>query len=148
MSSGHNIDVDLKSNLKSKKDKLGIFLSALCAVHCLLLPLILMATNLGETFGDLHTKHEYLHVLFFVLLFPLALNLVFTFLKEGEKALLFVVVVGILFLAVSLLNTYSHFLEHDSASEILLSVSGSLFLIWAHFNNLLKSKSRQKLRAL
>jgi hypothetical protein len=138
MSTEHNIKPDLKSN----KDKLGIFLSALCAVHCLLLPLILMATNLGDTFGDLHTKHEYLHVLFFILLFPLALNLVFTFLREGESILLFVVLIGIVFLAVSLLNTYSHFLEHDSFLEILLSVSGSLFLIWAHFNNLLNRKSR------
>lgn len=140
MSSKKNLKPDLNFNLKSKKDKIGIFLSILCALHCLLLPILLVATNLGNTFGDLHTKHEYIHVLFFILLFPLAVNLLYTFFNEGKRNLLIVVFVGIVFLTVSLLNTYSHFLEHDSLSEILLSISGSLLLAWAHFNNLLKIK--------
>jgi hypothetical protein len=122
--------------MKIKKDSLGMIFSALCGVHCLVTPLILLMPFAHDLFAPFHHNHEMIHVILFVLVFPLALTVVNKALKLNMNAMLAAALIGIFFLSLSVVNNFVHFFEHESIGEVSLALVGSLFLVWAHFKSL------------
>jgi len=128
-------------NLKATKDKLGIVFSALCGVHCLITPLILLLPFTHDFFAPFHHNHEVIHLVLFILVFPLALSVVFKARRLKINTLLILASLGIFFLSLSVLNNFVHFFEHESLAEVFLAVLGSAFLISAHLKSLRTCKS-------
>lgn len=112
-----------------KFDKLGIFISSLCAIHCLVTPLfVFILPTLGMS---LH--HPLFHWTIALLVIPLG---VFAF-WQGYKHHhhLSVLITGILGisivgLAALLPHSWIHFFGHD-----VVTIIGSIFLITAHYLN-------------
>ena len=119
-----------------KKDSLGILFSALCGIHCLIMPWIFLLPFAHDFFAPFYYNHEAIHVILFILVFPLALTLVNKAIKIKMNILLIVTLLGILLLGLSVLNNFVHFFEHGSVREVTLALLGSLFLVWAHFKSL------------
>ncbi len=130
-------------------DKLGIALSMLCLIHCLLSPLVLMFTPwLGNMFDSL-----WAHLLFLVLLLPPAyISFYHAWKRHSFTKPLILGSYGILFLCFGLLNEHYHWIHlhlhnhnhgygygnYNFIDEILIhsiSMMGSLFLIRAHWIN-------------
>lgn len=112
-------------------DRIGMFLSSLCLVHCILLPVLLLllpavATNFIGDHGTVHT-----------VLFGLVTTAALFAFTPGYRVhrhlgpcLISIVGIGLLFIA----TFYAHeTVGHDG--ETPLSVVGSLILIAAHFVN-------------
>ena len=125
--------------MKFNKDSIGIVFSALCGVHCLLMPVLFLLPFASEYLGHfhhLHHNHEVIHVVLYVIVLPLALTVVNKALKLKMNILLFTASFGIVLLSLSVLNNFVHFFEHESIGEVLLALVGSLFLVWSHFKSL------------
>jgi len=124
-------------NINCSKDLVAIFFSVLCGVHCLLTPLILLMPFVQERFSIFdHHAHESIHIILFVVIFPLALSVLYNAFKEKLNLLMIVSILGLLLLCLSTLNNFSHFFEHESVAEVSLALTASFFLIWAHIKNL------------
>lgn len=110
-----------------KIDKLGLSLSGLCAIHCLLTPLFLLFLPAWGTFF----KHEAVHLIFFLFVVPLALlSFVGVYKKHGDKTPLILGSIGSLMLLISLV-------EHGHQEGIhLVSLFGSGFLVAGHLKSL------------
>ncbi|MDH5580887.1 MAG: MerC domain-containing protein [Bdellovibrionales bacterium] len=113
-------------------DKIGISLSGLCAIHCLITPLILIFMPAWANFF----KHEYIHILFFLTVSPLALISFYRVFKEHEDRV--PLGLGILGSLVLLLS----FVEHDHDIHFL-SILGSILLMSGHFLSLKKCRCKQ-----
>ena len=124
-------------NLES--DKVGIFLSALCCIHCMTIPLLMFfAPSLSHFF-----QHEMIHYIGFLIIVPLGLYAFISKLKIHEnKKPLYVGLVGMLLLVASML--FHEFLGHEMGHhlEIVFSVLGGASLIWAHLMNIRLCKCR------
>ncbi len=110
-------------------DKISIGLSALCAVHCLVLPVFAgVLPALAAT-----ASHSYFHMLMLLLVIPLsglALGAGWLRHRDGAVLTLGVVGVGLMVLAV----TVGHdLLGHDG--ERWATLAGSFILATGHFRN-------------
>ena len=113
-------------------DNLGITVSSICAIHCLLLPAIFILAP--YSFLASHEFHEAL--LYFIL--PCALvAFVLGCRKHGDKKVAIMGTIGIIMLASALiLHDVLHDDQHsDGFLSILITVAGSLILIFSHFRN-------------
>ena len=128
-------------NLKKTKDKLGIFFSALCGVHCLVTPIVLLLPFTHDYFSGFHHNHEVIHLVLFALVLPLAMTVVLKALRLKINSLFVAACLGIIFLSLSVVNNFTHFFEHESVGEVSLALLGSGFLIWSHFKSLRTCKS-------
>ena len=113
---------------KSIWDKIGIAISSLCLVHCIALPLIVMA------FPFLELDHDHTHELFLVAIVAVVfIAFLPSYKKHGQKKILLFAGLGISSLLASI------FAGHELGSEIgehVLSIVGSLLLITAHVKNI------------
>lgn len=111
-------------------DKVAISLSALCTIHCLLLPTLLIAMpTLGATlFGD-----EMFHLVLLFVLIPISVFALMLGCKKHKNWNIFALgMIGLGLLIIAQL------LGHDvlgEAAEQALTVLGSCFLIFAHIKN-------------
>lgn len=117
-------------------DKLGISLSFLCLIHCLLLPVLsLLAPSLG------HLTHQhggedsfnYTHLILAIFIWPAALLAFIPAYKHHKKK--WVLILGFLGL---IIITFSLIWGHDILGhngETISSVIGSLILVFAHYQN-------------
>ena len=108
-------------------DLLGMSVSGLCVVHCLLTPLLLVFSPIywGELFA-----HETVHLLFLILGSSFALlSLNHGYRKHQQLSILFLGAIGLLLLFLALT-----FIE-GSSYEIGVTLLGGLLLISAHFKN-------------
>lgn len=100
-------------------DTIGISLSTLCIIHCLLLPII--ATSL-PFFGVL-AEQEWMHKLFVILALLVAFRLIFA---SGRLAIQIFGAVGAMLLCVAA------FVPQFHDVEVPLTVIGALCLMLAH----------------
>ena len=109
-------------------DRVGIVLSGLCAAHCLLVPLALVALPLWPSLAETHT---WLHPVFAVLLIPVTLLAIWTH-RERYAMLL---------LGFGLVIVIAATLAHDAlgmAAEAGITLFGSALLIAGHVRNVLR----------
>ncbi len=111
-------------------DRIGISLSGLCMVHCLLLPVVLLAVPLWST---AETLHDWLHPLLLVTLLPISLMaLVATASKPQAKRVRVLFGLGLLIIALASL------FGHDAANPVVetaLTLLGSGMLVTGHWRN-------------
>ncbi len=113
-------------------DNLGITISSVCAIHCLLLPAIFLIAP--YSFIASHEFHETL--IYFIL--PCALiAFVLGCRKHGDKKVAIMGTIGIVLLAsaVILHETFHSDQHSDSLMTVLVTVVGSVVLIFSHMRN-------------
>lgn len=115
-------------------DRAGISISGVCAVHCMITP-VLLATipSLGGLFS-----HLWIHIVILTLATPVAIY-AFIFQGENRKITAFAVCgLLLLFIAVGM-EIFSHSLESHVSSHVpsphLLNIIGGLILGVSHFLN-------------
>jgi|TARA_R100000541_G_scaffold45949_2_gene53039 hypothetical protein len=115
-------------------DRVGIGLSGICAIHCLLVPVIVALIPLWPAFEEFH---EYTHLIFFIAIAPA----VYLSLRQRHKSpKITILLISGLFL-IFLAWYFNDILgEYGEAGVTLI---GSILLIWGHWQNY-KSKSRKK----
>ena len=111
-------------------DTAGMFLSFLCLIHCLALPLLVAALPwLAGTFGH----NEHVHLIFATFVLPVGLLALASGYRKHQQAWIFwwgfsgLVCIGTAVMAESQLGEN---LEHG------LSILGSVQLVLAHYHNL------------
>jgi hypothetical protein len=113
-------------------DKIGIFLSSLCAVHCLLTPLVILALPfLGESFE--HEASHVFHIVMALVVVPVAYYAFFSgYRHHHKKGVLFSGLFGasLIGLAAFLPHEWVEFYELD-----VMTILGSLILVTAHVIN-------------
>ena len=111
-------------------DATAIFLSILCALHCLFIPLaLLFIPSLAAYFFAQESFHQIL--LFFII--PLSTLALFLGCRKHKRYNIFLYgVIGVLFLLVSAI--WGHDLLGESG-EIILTIFGSSIISVGHFKN-------------
>jgi hypothetical protein len=113
-------------------DLLGLGLSALCLIHCIALPMVLIALPTLATFGH-DDHHHWLHLALALVLVPLAFaSLLPGYLRHRRTA---VMAGGALGVAAILIGAFLEGWLGESAVTAL-TIAGSLCLIGAHWINL------------
>ena len=114
-------------------DKLGILVSALCCLHCMALPgIMIFAPSLSRYF-----EHEVIHVITFLTVVPVGLYAFISKLKIHEnKKPLYTGIFGIMMLASSMLLHEAMPAHTSELLEIVFSVIGGVSLIVAHITNI------------
>ncbi len=113
-------------------DNLGITISSVCAIHCLLLPAIFLIAP--YSFIASHEFHETL--IYFIL--PCALiAFVLGCRKHGDVRVAIMGSIGIILLALAvILHETLHGDQHsDSLISVLITIMGSVILIFSHIRN-------------
>lgn len=113
-------------------DKIAMILSALCLVHCLLTPIILVAFPFLQ-----FVSHNYdFHLWMAIALVSLAGLAFYRGYRVHKKAQIFVSgTIGLMFLVLGLFAP-SLFTEDSLMFEIMLTSIGSVILIWTHLTNI------------
>ncbi len=118
-------------------DRVGIGLSGICAIHCLLVPVIVALLPLWPAFEEFH---EYTHLIFFVAIAPA----VFLSLKNKHNSVWVTVLLisglGIIFLAWFFNEVLGEY------GEAGITLIGSLLLISGHWKNY-RSKTTLSLKS-
>ena len=97
-------------------DKIGIFVSGLCLIHCILLPFL----SIIIPFLD-----EKLHILLFFIIITIGFySFYFGFKKHQKLRPLILFIIGIIFLSLEIFSHYEVF-----------TIFGSVIIIAAHLNN-------------
>jgi len=118
-------------------DLLGLVLSALCLVHCIALPLVLIALPALASFGH-DDHHHWLHMALALVLVPLAFaSLLPGYLRHRRTA---VMAGGALGVAAVLVGALLEGWLGESAATAL-TIAGSLCLIGAHWINLTTART-------
>ncbi|MCU4677002.1 MerC domain-containing protein [Catenovulum sp. 2E275] len=112
-------------------DKLAIFLSSVCLIHCLLLPFVLIVVpSLGTL---LSVDHETFHLLLLYFVVPLglvALTLGYQHHKNGK--VLTIGLAGLLML--TLIAVFGHDFLGETL-ELALTVMTTILIAYAHYQN-------------
>lgn len=111
-------------------DKIGICVSGLCLVHCLLTPFVLV---LFPSFKLAFFNHELFHQIFGVIVVSSVLIAVYPQCrKHGHKDIIAWAIGGVALILAGI------FLGHEFGEEIEhgLTILGSIFLITAHIKNM------------
>jgi hypothetical protein len=125
-------------------DKVGIFLSALCVIHCLATPLlILISPWLGSYFDS-----KWSHLGIFIFIVPVAYFTFYRFYRnhKNKKPMIFGSI-GILFLGIALLSPghewainhseiHSHNEDHFNYIDTIINIVGSIILMVGHWMNI------------
>ena len=125
-----NRKLNIAGGLRSLLDRVGICLSALCIIHCLLTPaaLILLPSL------NLFVFEESFHRLAVMVILPVAiLALLPGLLSHGRPAPILAGFVGAALVLTAVIEL-GH--VHGSLAEITLSILGSVVLIFSHVLNL------------
>jgi len=115
-------------------DKLGILLSSLCAIHCVLTPLVILSVPMLARY---YLAHPYFHALMAVLILPVGLLAFWSGYKHHHKMKVFALGIPGL-LVISLVPVFVHnfgFYYSFPLDETTLMVLGSALLIGAHWLN-------------
>jgi hypothetical protein len=123
--------LDARSPYRVWADRFGICLSTLCAVHCILTPVMILALPSLGFVGLLEFHETFHHVLLVVL--PLLAIAAFVpgFLRHRDRRVFYWSAPGFLMIALAGLV----FGEPHRLVPTVVSVVGSLFLIQAHLTN-------------
>ena len=113
-------------------DNLGITISSVCAIHCVLLPAIFIIAPYSFL-----ASHEFHEALIYFILPCAAIAFVLGCRKHGDRKVLLMGSTGIILLVVSLLIHEVFHSEHHSEefTTILITIAGSIMLILSHLRN-------------
>ncbi len=124
----------LKLYSNSSADNWGVVLSILCALHCLTLPFMALASPFLKHYLD----SNLVHVALFVALLPISFVAFIKQKKHHQKLTPTVLAsIGLFFLLIGIVSGYesgNH--NHDSYIAEVFSAVGSVLLITAHLLNL------------
>jgi len=115
-------------------DRTGIVLSAVCLVHCTVLPLLFAAAQAwGANLVPKSWDSEYFHLVFAIVLLGVGgLAFLNGYRRHGQIQPLFAGVFGTLLL---FLGAFAVFPSLGEAGEHGLTIAGTVVLLWAHFKN-------------
>lgn len=112
-------------------DRVGLWLSFLCALHCIVTPLIILSIPFIARY---YLAHPLVHLFLAILIFPVGLiAFVSGFLHHRKKLILALGVPGVLIVA------FVPYLVHGLSlplDEPILMILGSVLLMAAHWGNL------------
>ncbi len=125
----------ISDNTKSSEDvtdKLGIIVSAICCIHCMATPLLMiLSPGLVKYFDN-----EFIHLAMIAFVVPLGLYAFVSKLKIHEnKTPLYIGIMGMLLLVLAIVFHEQHGHDHTEYIEMSLSILGGVALIWAHIMN-------------
>ena len=113
-------------------DNLGITISSVCAIHCVLLPAIFIIAPYSFL-----ASHEFHEALIYFILPCAAIAFVLGCRKHGDLKVAVMGTLGVMLLASSLLfHEIFHAEEHsEELITVLITIAGSLMLILSHLRN-------------
>ena len=113
-------------------DNLGITISSVCAIHCVLLPAIFIIAPYSFL-----ASHEFHEALIYFILPCAAIAFTLGCRKHGDIKVALMGSFGIILLASSiLLHEIFHSEEHsEELTTVLITVAGSIMLILSHLRN-------------
>ena len=113
-------------------DNLGITISSICAIHCVLLPAIFIIAPYSFL-----ASHEFHEALIYFILPCAAIAFTLGCRKHGDFRVALMGIVGIILLGSSvLLHELFHAEEHsEELITVLITIAGSTMLILSHLRN-------------
>jgi hypothetical protein len=111
-------------------DRVGIFLSSLCALHCILTPFVILSIPMMARY---YLANPYFHLAMAILILPVgSWAFILGFRHHHNKRVLFLGIPGLLIISIApmLIHQFNFRLN-----EIALMVTGSGLLITAHWIN-------------
>ena len=113
-------------------DNLGITISSVCAIHCVLLPAIFIIAPYSFL-----ASHEFHEALIYFILPCAAIAFVLGCRKHGDLKVAVMGTIGVILLASSLLfHEIFHAEEHsEELITVLITIAGSVMLILSHLRN-------------
>ena len=113
-------------------DNLGITISSVCAIHCLLLPAIFIIAPYSFL-----ASHEFHEALIYFILPCAAVAFILGCRKHGDVKVAIMVTLGVMLLGSSLLfHEIFHAEEHsEELITVLITIAGSAMLILSHLRN-------------
>ena len=113
-------------------DNLGITISSVCALHCVLLPAIFIIAPYSFL-----ASHEFHEALIYFILPCAAIAFVLGCRKHGDLKVAVMGTLGVMLLASSLLfHEIFHAEEHsEELITVLITIAGSIMLILSHIRN-------------
>ena len=113
-------------------DNLGITISSVCAIHCVLLPAIFIIAPYSFL-----ASHEFHEALIYFILPCAAIAFVLGCRNHGDLKVAVMGTLGVMLLASSLLfHEIFHAEEHsEELITVLITIAGSLMLILSHLRN-------------
>ena len=113
-------------------DNLGITISSVCAIHCVLLPAIFIIAPYSFL-----ASHEFHEALIYFILPCAAIAFVLGCRKHGDLKVAVMGTLGVILLASSLLfHEIFHAEEHsEELITVLITIAGSIMLILSHIRN-------------
>lgn len=120
------------NNMQKIIDNLGITISAVCALHCVFLPVLFIIAPYSFL-----ASHEFHEVLIYFILPSALVAFVLGCRKHGDKLVALMGATGIILLIVALsLHNIFHAEQHsEEALGIIVTVSGSVLLVFSHLRN-------------
>ena len=113
-------------------DNLGITISSVCAIHCVLLPAIFIIAPYSFL-----ASHEFHEALIYFILPCAAVAFILGCRKHGDVKVALMGTLGVILLASSLLfHEIFHAEEHsEELITVLITIAGSVMLILSHLRN-------------
>ena len=113
-------------------DNLGITISSVCAIHCVLLPAIFIIAPYSFL-----ASHEFHEALIYFILPCAAIAFILGCRKHGDIKVAIMGTLGVILLASSLLfHDIFHAEEHsEELITVLITIAGSIMLILSHLRN-------------
>ena len=113
-------------------DNLGITISSVCAIHCVLLPAIFIIAPYSFL-----ASHEFHEALIYFILPCAAVAFILGCRKHGDVKVALMGTLGVILLASSLLfHDIFHAEEHsEELITVLITIAGSVMLILSHLRN-------------
>ena len=113
-------------------DNLGITISAVCAIHCVFLPVLFLLAPYSFL-----ASHEFHEVLIYFIIPSALVAFVMGCRKHGDKLVAIMGSAGILLLIIALsMHNILHTGQHsEEFLGIVITISGSVLLIFSHLRN-------------
>ena len=113
-------------------DNLGITISSICAIHCVLLPAIFIIAPYSFL-----ASHEFHEALIYFILPCAAIAFTLGCRKHGDLRVALMGIVGIALLGSSVfIHEFFHSEEHsEELTTVLITIAGSAMLILSHLRN-------------
>ncbi len=120
------------NNMQKIIDNLGITISAVCAIHCVFLPVLFIIAPYSFL-----ASHEFHEVLIYFILPSALVAFVLGCRKHGDKLVALMGATGIILLIVALsIHNIFHAEQHsEEVLGIIVTISGSVLLVFSHLRN-------------
>lgn len=121
---------DSANNVTNKLDKLALVFSAVCLVHCLMLPLVV---TLLPVIGSTLFTHEQFHQIMLIVVLPTSVGAFALGCREHKQGS--VAVIGGIGLALLIVAAFAVGSAWGENAEQIITVIGGLVLAVAHIKN-------------